>query len=152
MCVCGGGDAAVRRTPRGGQTGGAVVGQRDERRTKRLEREGWLGPFPSRLPPPPCSRPSLRLTTRAEAAEGGASLARWRANKPARAHHGDPARGKCHRGGSSSAGKWFPLLFCPRSYIIEKATQHGPLGGCPPSCRRGGGGLMTGIPKDRDPD
>lgn len=57
------------------------------------------------------------------------------------------ARGKCHRGGSHSAGKSFPLSFCLPSlplYIIEKATQQGTLGGCPSSSWKGGGyrGLM----------
>lgn len=53
------------------------------------------------------------------------------------------ARGKCHRGGSHSAGKSFPLSFCLPSlplYIIEKATQQGTLGGCPSSSWKGGGG------------
>lgn len=39
---------------------------------------------------------------------------------------------KCHRGGSDSAGKLFPLLYDhpPLSlYIIEKATQQGTVGG-----------------------
>lgn len=64
------------------------------------------------------------------------------------------ARGKCHRGGSHSARKSFPLSFYLSSlpfYIIEKATQQGTLGGCPPSSEGGCGGLMRcwRIPTER---
>lgn len=64
---------------------------------------------------------------------GGASLVWQRANKAARTLQGGPARGKCHRGGSSGARKWLPLLFCLPNYIIEKATQQGALGGRRPA-------------------
>lgn len=61
----------------------------------------------------------------------GVSLVRHRAIKQAHARRGGLARGKCHRGGSNSAKKSFPLSFCLPNYIIEKATQQGTLGGCP---------------------
>ena len=80
-----------------------------------------------------------------ERCQKGVSLARRRTIKRTHTHIEGHARGKCHRGGSHSAGKSFPLSFCLPSlplYIIEKATQQGTLGGCPSSSCRGvlGGG------------
>lgn len=67
-----------------------------------------------------------------------------------------PARGKCHRGGSSSARKSFPLLFCLPNYIIEKATQQGMPGGRPGVLwqrqQRANEVNSHRGPGDRDPD
>ena len=82
-----------------------------------------------------------------ERCQKGVSLARRRAIKRAHTHIEGHARGKCHRGGSHSAGKSFPLSFCLPSlplYIIEKATQQGTLGGYASSSWKGG---KVGLPR-----